>query len=74
MPLIINSSNGFLINPYSERDIYDKMKNVYLNKEKLSIKGENLYKSALNKFSIEAFWENYYKTYNEILTGSEVNE
>lgn len=74
MPRIINSSNGFLINPYSERDIYDKMKNVYLNKEKLSIMGESLYNDALNKFSIEIFWENYHKAYKEILTGSEVNE
>ncbi|WP_242850653.1 glycosyltransferase family 4 protein [Clostridium lundense] len=74
MPLIINSSNGFLINPYSEQDIYDKMKNVYLNKEQLGIMGENLYNDTLNKFSIEAFWENYHKAYKEILTGSEVNE
>lgn len=69
MPFIINSNNGFLINPNSQEDIYDKMKKAYLNKDKLKDIGENLYKDVLDRFSIEKFWQNYYIAYSNILSG-----
>lgn len=69
MPSIINKNNGFLIDPYSEDDIYDKMKQAYLTKDKLDLMGKNLYNHIVEEYSIEKFWENYYNTYKHILTG-----
>ncbi|MEW9095094.1 MAG: glycosyltransferase family 4 protein [Clostridiaceae bacterium] len=69
MSSIINKDNGFLIDPYSEDDIYDKMKKAYLMKDKLDIMGNSLYNHIIDKYSIENFWDNYYNTYKHILTG-----
>ncbi|AND84137.1 glycosyltransferase [Clostridium tyrobutyricum] len=69
MNLIVNSKNGYLINPKDKKDIYNKMEKAYLNRDKLGVVGDNFYRDMLNGFSMKKFWENYYKTYLHILGG-----
>ncbi|OFI05796.1 putative glycosyltransferase EpsF [Clostridium acetireducens DSM 10703] len=67
MGRIISDKNGFLINPYSEDSLYEKMKLSYLMKNKLNLLGENLYNDVVKKFSLETFWNRYYCFYERIL-------
>lgn len=64
---IIDDSVGYLINPNSVEDIYDKMKQAYLNKDMLPKMGNNLNKVVIKNYSIEKFWHKYYSFYREIL-------
>ncbi|EPY6471953.1 glycosyltransferase family 4 protein [Clostridium sporogenes] len=63
----INKDNGFLIDPTSAHDIYDKMKEAYNNKNQLHILGENLYDTVINKYSIESFCQSYYECYKNLI-------
>lgn len=65
---IINETNGYLIDPNNTEDIYSKMKKAYLEKEILKFKGEKLYEDITYDYSIEKFWERYYKSYKNILS------
>lgn len=67
IPDIINESNGYLVDPNSVEDIYNKMKKSYLNKDKLKDLGNKLYEDILSKYSMDNFWESYYKHYKNIL-------
>ncbi|EKO1912920.1 glycosyltransferase family 4 protein [Clostridium botulinum] len=67
IPYTINKYNGFLIDPTSAHDIYDKMKEAYNNKNQLHILGENLYDTVINKYSMESFCESYYKCYKNMI-------
>lgn len=69
MPFIIKKDNGFLIDPRLEEDIYNKMKEAYLIKDKLEEMGKNLYNFVWKNYSIENFWGNYYSAYKHILAG-----
>lgn len=68
MPYIIKSDSGYLIEPYSIEDIYSKMKIAYLNKDKLNDMGRNLFKFVKENYSMDIFWNKYYKAYKEILS------
>jgi len=68
MKNIINKNNGFLINPLSVEDIYLKMKEAYINKDVLALKGNNLFNLVKERFDIENFWKIYYETYKIILS------
>ncbi|EJO5349222.1 glycosyltransferase family 4 protein [Clostridium botulinum] len=63
----VNRDNGFLINPTSVDDIYDKMKEAYNNKSKLNILGQNLYSTVINKYSIDSFCKSYYECYKNLV-------
>ncbi|AVP66163.1 glycosyltransferase family 1 protein [Clostridium botulinum] len=67
IPYTVNKDNGFLIEPTSVFDIYDKMKEAYNNKNKLNILGENLYDTVINKYSIDSFCRSYYECYKNII-------
>ncbi|MBU5300317.1 glycosyltransferase family 4 protein [Clostridium sporogenes] len=67
IPYTINNNNGFLIDPTSTDDIYDKMKEAYNNKNKLYILGENLYNTVINKYSMDNFCKSYYECYKNLI-------
>ncbi|APH16307.1 glycosyl transferases group 1 family protein [Clostridium sporogenes] len=67
IPCTINKDNGFLIDPTSAHDIYDKMKEAYNNKNQLHILGENLYDTVINKYSMESFCKSYYECYKNLI-------
>lgn len=67
IPDIINNSNGYLVDPNSVEDIYNKMKKSYLDKDKLKDLGEKLYYDISNKYSMDNFCKSYYEHYKNIL-------
>ncbi|WP_446897558.1 glycosyltransferase family 4 protein [Clostridium sp. LBM24168] len=69
MNLVISNKSGYLVNPKDKQDIFNKMKEAYLNRNNLCNMGQNLYKDMSDKFSMERFWENYYNAYLHILSG-----
>ena len=56
---IVNDEYGYLVDPSNVSDIYLKMKEAYTNRSLLPEKGNRFYKFALNKFSIEGFYNKY---------------
>lgn len=67
MEEILNDNRGFLIDPYSEDDIYSKLKEAYLRRDELQNMGENLYWYIYENYSMSKFSENYYSAYSDIL-------
>jgi Glycosyltransferase len=63
----INEQRGFLINPNSVEDIYEKMKEAYDRREELDVIGANLCQFVKNTYSIDSFCSKYYSAYKEIL-------
>jgi len=72
MPYSINGGNGFLVDPHSEEDIYLKLKEAYLHKERLKTMGENLYNFVKEKYSMDKFCRNYFDAYSNIIKDFEV--
>lgn len=70
---IINDNMGYLIDPNSLEDIYNKMKEAYLNKAMLSKMGKELNKIVINNYSIEKFWHKYYNFYDKLLQSNYKN-
>ena len=64
---ILNENSGYRITLKNSESIYEVMKEAYLDKHNLNLKGENLYNIVVNKFTIEKFWESYFKIYVSIL-------
>jgi glycosyltransferase involved in cell wall biosynthesis len=64
---ILDGNSGYKIKDQNNEDIYKAMKEAYLDKSNLNVKGENLYKIIVNNFTIENFWENYSEIYKSIL-------
>lgn len=67
MPNIINSTNGYVFDPYSEEDIYHKLKSAYMNKDKLPEMGERLYMDVVDRYSMYNFCNRYYEAYKSII-------
>lgn len=67
IPQTINSNNGFLINPNSVDSIYSKMREAYINQDKLKQLGFNLYKDVVNNYSIDNFCKSYYDFYKSLI-------
>lgn len=63
----INEQRGFLVDPNSVEDIYEKMRESYDRREELDIMGENLYQFVKNRYSMDSFCSKYYSAYKEIL-------
>jgi glycosyltransferase involved in cell wall biosynthesis len=72
MPYIINGGNGFLVDPYSEEDIYLKLREAYLHPDAIKAMGENLNRYVKEKFSMDKFCSNYYEAYKTIIEESKV--
>lgn len=64
---ILSENSGYKITLKNNESIYKVMKEVYLDKVNLNIKGENLYNIVVSDFTIEEFWESYFKVYVSIL-------
>lgn len=64
---ILDENSGYKIKSQNNEDIYKAMKEAYLDKSNLNVKGENLYKIIVNNFTIENFRDNYYEIYKSIL-------
>ena len=64
---ILDGNSGYKIKHQNNEDIYKAMKDVYLDKNNLKVKGENLYNIVVNNFTIDKFWDNYFKIYKSIL-------
>ena len=64
---ILDEHSGYKVNSKENENIYKAMKEAYLDKNNLNMKGENLYNIVVNNFTIEDFWENYFKIYKDIL-------
>lgn len=63
----INEKRGFLVDPNSAQDIYEKMRDSYDRREELDIMGENLYQFVKDRYSMDSFCSKYYSAYKEIL-------
>jgi glycosyltransferase involved in cell wall biosynthesis len=64
---ILSENSGYKITLKNSESIYEVMKEVYLDKHNLNIKGENLYNIVVSNFTIEKFWESYFEIYVSIL-------
>ena len=64
---ILDKNSGYKIKNKESENIYKIMKEVYLDRINLNIKGENLYNIVVNRFTIEKFWNNYFQIYKSIL-------
>lgn len=63
----INEERGFLVDPNSVEDIYEKMREAYDRREELDVMGESLYQFVKNTYSMDSFCSKYYSAYEEIL-------
>ncbi|MCY6958615.1 glycosyltransferase [Clostridium brassicae] len=57
----------FIIDKNTEEEIYNKMKEVYLNKDKIDCMGEELYKEVIKNYNMKRFCNTYYSFYKKIL-------
>ncbi|WP_411956019.1 glycosyltransferase [Clostridium sp. FP1] len=64
---ILDENSGYKIENQSNENIYEAMKIAYLDVNNLNAKGENLYSIVVKEFTIEKFWENYFRIYKSIL-------
>jgi len=64
---ILDENSGYKVKNQNNEEIYKAMKVSYLDKGILNVKGENLYNIVVNNFTIEKFWERYFKIYKTIL-------
>lgn len=68
MESIISAKQGYLINPNSIEDIYNKMKQAIIDRNKLPSMGEELYNKVYSEYSIESFWNKYHQFYTKIIS------
>lgn len=64
---ILDVNSGYLINDATNDSIYTSMKDAYLDKNNLKVKGGNLYNIVVNNYTIDKFWDNYFEIYKSIL-------
>lgn len=64
---ILKEDKGYLINPDSVENIYEKMKEAYIDKDKLPLMGQKLYSYVCDNYSIEKFTGKYYEFYKNII-------
>ena len=64
---ILDENSGYKVKQQNNEAIYKAMKEAYLDKNNLNVKGENLYNIVVNNFTIEKFWGNYFKIYESLL-------
>ncbi|MCB2294130.1 glycosyltransferase [Clostridium algoriphilum] len=64
---ILTDDSGYKIAQQDNENIYIAMKEAYLDKINIKVKGENLYNIVTKDFTIQIFWLNYFKIYKYIL-------
>lgn len=76
IPIIVSSISvmdedlkeaGYSVDPYSSEDIYEKMRLLYSDRINAEALGQNLYNTVIDKYSMQAFGENYLNIYKNIL-------
>lgn len=71
--IIIDNETGFLFKVDDSEDLFQKIKSLYLDRERCRIMGLNGHKRALKYFSQYEYCSNIYKVYEDALGGS-INE
>lgn len=66
---MIHEPNGILVQSQNSHHIYEGMKKAVLNRDKLSQMGKCLQELVVNNYTMEKFWESYYKAYYEMIYG-----
>lgn len=64
---ILDENSGYKIKHQNSENIYEAMKEVYLDRSNLNVKGENLHNIVVNEFTIQNFWKKYFNIYKSIL-------
>lgn len=64
---IIDDNTGFLVDPNSPQDIYEKMEQAYSKRSLLDDMGSRLNRSVIDNYTIEKFCLRYYDAYLKIL-------
>ena len=65
--IVSSGKNGYVLNPHSENDWADTMRELIKNPEKGEILGRNGNEVLNKKYSSEVFFEQIFKMYNNIL-------
>lgn len=64
---ILDENSGYKIKNKNSENIYKAMKEVYIDRENLNVKGENLYNIVVKEFTVDKFQKKYFEIYNSIL-------
>ncbi|MCJ7691265.1 MAG: glycosyltransferase [Clostridiaceae bacterium] len=64
---ILDENSGYKIKNKKSENIYEAMKEAYIDRYILNVKGENLYKIVVKEFTIDKFQKKYFEIYNDIL-------
>lgn len=64
---ILDEQSGYKAEGKDNQNIYKAMREAYLDKGNLNMKGENLYNIVINNFTMQNFWEAYFRIYKTIL-------
>ncbi|MGK0469212.1 glycosyltransferase [Clostridium sp.] len=64
---ILDENSGYKIKHHNSENVYEAMKEVYLDRSNLKVKGENLHNIVINEFTIQNFWKKYFNIYKSIL-------
>ncbi|WP_343216210.1 glycosyltransferase [Clostridium frigoris] len=64
---ILDENSGYKIKAKGNVYIYIAMREAYLDKCHLNVKGENLHDIVINNFTINNFWEKYHEIYKNML-------
>lgn len=74
MSEIISKDIGYLVNPNSVEDIYDKMRKAYLHKDMLEEMGNKFNNIVTKNYTIEKFWDKYKQVYSDLLSKNVKNK
>lgn len=64
---ILDKNSGYKIKEKNSENIYEAMKEAYIDRHNLNVKGENLYNIVVKEFTIDKFHKKYFKIYTSIL-------
>jgi hypothetical protein len=67
LEIILDENSGYKIKYHNSENVYEAMKEVYLDRSNLKVKGENLHNIVINEFTIQNFWKKYFDIYKNIL-------
>jgi len=65
--VVFNNVNGYLVNPYADKQIVEKIEMLIHNKEKRIFFGKNGHQIAKEKFDLKIMQNNYMQVYNNLL-------
>jgi glycosyltransferase involved in cell wall biosynthesis len=65
--VVFDSKNGYLLNPYDDKQLVEKIEMLIHNKEKRFFLGKNGHQIAKEKFDLKIMQDNYMQAYNNLL-------